>query len=361
MHSRGRQRKREMTRTVEACAECTHKCILIHGKNKQPSPITSFFKVMIGDQFSKVLFLPPKFAGIASDLVGRKTLLVDSSGRRWEVALSSLNGSSTFQQGWHAFAIDHGLEVGDFVVFHYIIGSHFVVQIYNKSGCEKQVVENGSQRKRTKRTIAKAGPSYRIDKGSMSKQGSITSPVFSSDTEMTRSQCDGDGVKKLQMGVESISNCQNSNGRLLPVRKTDSAEEPYYMIDRDLAYKQGEERSSIFDLSSFEMRKNISGANESNRVPDGGSLRSGTETDFVKNQVTKEAANMVVPLGASEIDMIERNNDPDIGSCNGKTSTYILSTSAIMPMENGKANLDMPSKVLETCQISEEGRDTHSS
>ena len=41
-----------------ACAECTQNCLLIHGEKKDPSSIvTSFFKVMIGDNFSKVLVL----------------------------------------------------------------------------------------------------------------------------------------------------------------------------------------------------------------------------------------------------------------------------------------------------------------
>lgn len=38
------------------CAECARNCLLIHGKNKDPSPaVQSFFKIMIGDNFSKVL------------------------------------------------------------------------------------------------------------------------------------------------------------------------------------------------------------------------------------------------------------------------------------------------------------------
>lgn len=41
---------------VEACVGCTQKCLLLHKKKKNSSPVvSSFFKVMIGDQFSKVL------------------------------------------------------------------------------------------------------------------------------------------------------------------------------------------------------------------------------------------------------------------------------------------------------------------
>lgn len=41
---------------VEACVGCTQKCLLIHKKKKNSSPVvTSFFKVMIGAKFARVL------------------------------------------------------------------------------------------------------------------------------------------------------------------------------------------------------------------------------------------------------------------------------------------------------------------
>ncbi|KAK9278836.1 hypothetical protein L1049_028415 [Liquidambar formosana] len=370
----------------EACAECTHKCLLVHRKNKTPTPITSFFKVMIGDHFTKVLFLPPKFACTVADLIGQKTHLEDSSGRRWSVTLDNHNGSFAFLQGWHAFALDHGLEVGDFIAFHYIMGSHFVVQIYGKTGCEKIEFseENSSQKKRTrtnKNSISRDGPCHTIDKGSMNKQSSSISAVSGSDVELIQSQCNVNDVEKVQMATENTSNCENSDGRPLTVSKAEYVEEPYYMINRDLTYNQGEDRSSLFDLSNFEMCMNVSGADKSNRVlvghersphPYDTSLRSQTEPGLVDiDQVAEQVAGRVVPSNEFDLKTIERNNYSDVtdkipstsdkDSSNGKTRRHQLTTSAVKPGENGKANLDVTNRVIKKCQISEKRSNISSS
>ena len=38
----------------KASAECAHTCCFVHGTNLSPA-VTSFFKIMIGDDFSGVL------------------------------------------------------------------------------------------------------------------------------------------------------------------------------------------------------------------------------------------------------------------------------------------------------------------
>lgn len=49
-------RAREEMDGKVACVECTQKCLLDHGNKKKASPdVASFFKVMIGDRFSKLL------------------------------------------------------------------------------------------------------------------------------------------------------------------------------------------------------------------------------------------------------------------------------------------------------------------
>lgn len=49
-------RAREEMDGKVACVECTQKCLLDHGNKKKASPdVGSFFKIMIGDQFSKLL------------------------------------------------------------------------------------------------------------------------------------------------------------------------------------------------------------------------------------------------------------------------------------------------------------------
>ncbi|CAL5407170.1 unnamed protein product [Camellia sinensis] len=216
---------------------------------------TSFFKIMIGDHFSKVLFLPPKFAQTLSDLIDQKTQLEDASGQRWTVTSSKYDGSLAFQQGWPAFSLEHGLEIGDFVLFHYIEKSHFVVQIYGKSGCEKLYfsMENSNQKKRTRAnrdSSAKDEQCHTIDNvsiNSMNKEGSNTSAVSGSESEISR---------RLPMATTyTTSNIDNVNERLHNVPRTKCIEEPFYMIDRDFGVGQVDRLSSLYDLADFEMQR----------------------------------------------------------------------------------------------------------
>lgn len=69
--------------------------------------------------------------------MGHNTLLEDIRGHQWRVKLSILDGYWAFQQGWSDFVSDHSIDYGDFIVFNYIIGSHFIVQIFDKSCCER--------------------------------------------------------------------------------------------------------------------------------------------------------------------------------------------------------------------------------
>uniref|UniRef100_A0A5B6YGL8 TF-B3 domain-containing protein n=1 Tax=Davidia involucrata TaxID=16924 RepID=A0A5B6YGL8_DAVIN len=370
---------------AEACAECTQKCLLIHGKKKDPSStITSFFKVMIGDNFSEVLFLPPKFARTVSALVGQKTHLEDSSGQRWIVTLSNIDGYFAFQQGWHAFSVGHGLGVGDFIVFNYIMGSHFVVQIYGKNGCQKVNFseENSSSRKRTRTSrdfIAKDGPCPTIDKGSMDKQGSNTSVVSGSDIEITQSQILVNDVEKEPMAAKNTSNFDNGNGT--PVSRAEYIEEPFYIIDRDPRIKQGEDRSSLYDLSNFEMPVSNFAADGTNKVLTvdersphhaNKSLRSQTEAVLVdKDPVTEVVRKWVAPSNASHVEMIEKSNGSGVGdkiifmsgkdSGNGNTSEHLLNTSAVEPAKIGNDSVDMPNTVIKECLNAEQRSSTHSS
>ncbi|KAJ4973737.1 hypothetical protein NE237_006911 [Protea cynaroides] len=170
------------------CRECTKKCLSIHGKRDTSLTTTSFFKVLIGDRFSEVLFIPPKFARTLSSVVGKKTYLEDSTGRCWSVKLATVDGLVAFGQGWDKFASDHILEAGHFLVFTYIFGSHFVVQIYDRSGCEKLQFshkENTSSRKKAepelfsghlpwdgRKSVPTEASSLIIDRGFTKEQGS---------------------------------------------------------------------------------------------------------------------------------------------------------------------------------------------
>ncbi|KAM3247145.1 hypothetical protein T459_08244 [Capsicum annuum] len=121
-----------MERENKACDGCKNDCRLIHGKG-----VLSFFKVMIDKSFLKVLYFPPKFARSVSHLTDQKTYLEDSSGRRWMVRVCKHDGSLAIKQGWPEFSSEHGLKVGEFLVFHYVLGKHFIVQIFGTSACEK--------------------------------------------------------------------------------------------------------------------------------------------------------------------------------------------------------------------------------
>ncbi|KAL4584823.1 hypothetical protein LXL04_009433 [Taraxacum kok-saghyz] len=120
---------------AEACAECTQNCLLMHKKERIPSPVaTTFFKVMFGDEYSKVLFLPPRFSHGVQEKAGKETWLEDSYGEKWKVKYTEIGDLLAFEEGWNTFCLDHRIKVGDFLVFHYIRESHFVVSMYGESG-----------------------------------------------------------------------------------------------------------------------------------------------------------------------------------------------------------------------------------
>ncbi|KDO69352.1 hypothetical protein CISIN_1g048609mg [Citrus sinensis] len=155
---------------VEACAECTKKCLLVHRNKAKLSPVIhSFFKIMIGKDCSEILFLPPKFAEMVSAVIGKKAVIEDSSGDCWEVSVSNVDGSPAFRQGWNAFSAYHRLEIGDFLVFDYIRGSRFIVKIFDKTGCEKQKISltmNKRKRYRTRTNFTdREGQCYTADTG----------------------------------------------------------------------------------------------------------------------------------------------------------------------------------------------------
>ncbi|KAL9991687.1 putative transcription factor B3-Domain family [Helianthus debilis subsp. tardiflorus] len=121
---------------AKACEECTHNCLMMHKKFKNPSPlVTTFVKFMIGDDYSKRLFLPPNFACRVKKLVGKTTRLEDSNGEKCDVTYTKIDDRLAFEQGWDRFALKHRLQKGDVLVFHYIMKSHFVVLMYGSTGC----------------------------------------------------------------------------------------------------------------------------------------------------------------------------------------------------------------------------------
>ncbi|XP_061988026.1 uncharacterized protein LOC133706499 isoform X4 [Rosa rugosa] len=305
----------EMVHDFEACADCTQKCLLIHGNKKSGSHNeTSFFKIMFGKQFSKFMDLPPKVARILL-LSDRRTFLEDSCGLRWKVAISSVNGSWAFQQGWNAFALDHDLQVGDFLVFNYVVGSHFTVKIYDNSGCEVNLFETIHQNNRNR--VHTDGQCHTIGKSTVSK--SVSDTFAGPDAEISKCLNEVHGMKKPLIITENASDHDDDYERSKCKRKAEFADDMSCMIEREYGHQQGESRARILDLSSFESFKKIKicGSDGSNKVAAvnethshhaDSSLKLRNEVSSVKIPVAKELVDRVIPSDASEIERTQKNN-----------------------------------------------------
>ncbi|KAJ8428731.1 hypothetical protein Cgig2_019024 [Carnegiea gigantea] len=254
-----------MDSEVEACAECSRNCLLIHRKHDPSVIVCSFFKVMYGKHFVDVVILgfaslpnvlayvvcminylqtvPPRFARLAS-LVAQETYLEDSSGRKWNVILSDFNGSVAIGKGWNRFVVDHGIQPGDFVVFHYIRGSHFLVQTYGTHGCEKLSLsgENAYQNKRAKTT------EYSVAMN--------VCEVSKLEIDDIQRLDDVDVVKERLVGTGGASSQAKTIERLNRVSTSDFLDDTQFIINRDQARE--EDRDYLFDLSVFEVpNKNV--------------------------------------------------------------------------------------------------------
>jgi hypothetical protein len=97
-------------------------------------------------------YLPPKMNHIMSTLIDEKINLEDSAGGRTVVTISEVDGSFAFTEGWEVFSKEHGLEIGDIVVFNCINKLNFDVKIYDESVCERldfSKKRNGRKRDRS--------------------------------------------------------------------------------------------------------------------------------------------------------------------------------------------------------------------
>lgn len=172
------------------------------------------------------------------NLASKETQLEDASGQRWTVTLSWREESLAFCQGWASFFREHGLEVGDLLVFHYILGSHFVVQIYGKNGCERLhfSAENGSRKKRRTNTpsAAKDGKYHSTDRNTMNKQDQLASALSGSNMEIVTDN--------------ALIIVNGSPRKMLN-------EVQLCMIGMDARHRHEDHRNSLYDLSNFEMQR----------------------------------------------------------------------------------------------------------
>ncbi|KAL3824271.1 hypothetical protein ACJIZ3_020300 [Penstemon smallii] len=231
---KGNNEMASRSKDLKACDECSAVCLTIHQKRNPSAIVTRFFKFIYGKEYSKVLYLPPKFARTVRDLAGKMTRIEDSAGKKCDVKFSCVNGSLAFQEGWPNFFQDHRLEYGDVLIFNYIKGSHFIVHVYDTTACEIVDFENRKprQNKRIKKnieTVSQDKPFQKNDVNLMDNPISTTPVASGSDFAKVQSI-------PTPMDIEYLS-C---------------------VLDRDDGYYQEEERNFLFDLSSFEMKRKTS-------------------------------------------------------------------------------------------------------
>ncbi|KAF7838211.1 B3 domain-containing protein [Senna tora] len=308
------------------CVKCAQKCLSLHGKKKKKNSSnvpSSFFKVMLGREFSTVLYLPPKFGPTASALVYKKAIIEDCSGQQWEVIVSKVNKCFAFKEGWNGFSTDHGLVVGDFLVFDYIGSSHFIVKIYDKSGCE--MLDFPTRRKPKKRSRSRADLDARDDM------------LNTADVERTETQHKGVDVERSRTIKENnTSEKNNSHG------KVQFLEDPYCMTERDFGEKERDDRSSMFDVLSFEILNN-SGVDRGT-----GQFTTGNEivdaSIFNKDPLLEDILGREPTQDPNELELTERSHFleeidkrayvSDRHSCGAQTSEQLLVTYNVQYEEN---------------------------
>ncbi|KAF7825910.1 putative B3 domain-containing protein [Senna tora] len=91
--------------------------------------------------------IPPLFNYRFGSVIPKKvTLKVASSNKSWRVDIEEGDDRELyFKKGWNTFVEDNGLEILEFVEFKYDGNSTFKVKMYEKYGCEKEVLEGTNQ------------------------------------------------------------------------------------------------------------------------------------------------------------------------------------------------------------------------
>nr|XP_016462001.1 PREDICTED: uncharacterized protein LOC107785253 isoform X9 [Nicotiana tabacum] len=261
----------------EASDECKQNSLLFHGKR-----VSSFFKVMIDKSFRKILYFPPMFARSVSHLTDQETYLEDSSGQRWRVTVCDHKGSLAIRQGWPKFSSEHGLNLGDFLVFYYVEGQYFIVQIYDKSGCQKiKFYSDFCKGKRKTRTYPEKTSQVKLlqttDINPVNKRSKISAV-----SESEKVTCKAH-ITKFATNIDA----DTGKGQL--VYPAVYVDESFCMVDRDAQYHQGDDRLCLH-LSSFEMPASkplAEGTSSLLKADDGNSnhvetnLRSQTEPNLV--------------------------------------------------------------------------------
>ncbi|KAM7251944.1 hypothetical protein ACFE04_023827 [Oxalis oulophora] len=98
----------------------------------------SFFKVLLGDNWSTKLSVPLDFMKNFNGEEPKVSTLTSSTGKSWSVLMEKSDKCYFFSKGWSEFVKYHDLKVGDFLVFWLTSNSSFDVVMYSNSACEKE-------------------------------------------------------------------------------------------------------------------------------------------------------------------------------------------------------------------------------
>ncbi|KAJ4843716.1 hypothetical protein Tsubulata_024563, partial [Turnera subulata] len=96
-----------------------------------------FFKILLGE-FANHLRLPAYFMSNFREKLSSEILLRGPSGFTWPVRLAQSGDDWFFMVGWPKFVRDHSLGEHDFLIFRYTGNSSFKVEIFSKTGCERE-------------------------------------------------------------------------------------------------------------------------------------------------------------------------------------------------------------------------------
>ncbi|KAK9090220.1 hypothetical protein Sjap_023397 [Stephania japonica] len=236
----------------EPCEECVERCRRVHGRRPSALRVTWFFKIMLSDDIHSVMFIPPRFAWRIMSLAGQSVQLEDVNGNCWTVKISLVGGQLTFKRGWRKFFVDHYIEIGDLLMFHYHSGSQFMVKIFDKSACERL---NFSDRSVVdERAMLDVGevhiPSSVLDLTPiedplpMIEEGSCLADNSHSDHSR-------DAEVVVMTNNEALDS-DNNKSRPHVVSSQRCAEVPFDMIDGNEVHEE-RTRSSCLDLSNMEM------------------------------------------------------------------------------------------------------------
>ncbi|KAL3813567.1 hypothetical protein ACJIZ3_014835 [Penstemon smallii] len=100
----------------------------------------SFFKVMINENFTRELQLPPAFVRLHAEILPVNAKLRISSGETWNVKLEQTDdGRYFFTRGWNKFVKYVGLELGEFVMFTLSGNSVYDVTVFGINQCDRKI------------------------------------------------------------------------------------------------------------------------------------------------------------------------------------------------------------------------------